>query len=180
MDAVDGFARLFEFRQRYGHGIGGSATRMNTEFSYGRTGASRFCGTRRAHSFFGRDFSERESFACNRSITGEILFLMAGILRRQRCVALSRYGRVTRRLEGAKASAFFEQCSLPDLLPEISGQTKSWRSICSEIHGRCFVLGAVCLLAATNTVAQGWQHIGNVQRVTKLSDGVELLAGKTK
>src|SRR2546430_11473985 len=45
---------------------------------------------------------------------------------------------------------------------------------------RCFVLGAVCLLAATNTVAQGWQHIGNVQRVTKLSDGVELLAGKTK
>jgi len=45
---------------------------------------------------------------------------------------------------------------------------------------RCFVLGAVCLLAGANSVAQGWQHIGNVQRVTKLSDGVELLAGKAK
>jgi len=45
---------------------------------------------------------------------------------------------------------------------------------------RCLVLGAVCLLAAGQTVAQGWQHIGIVQRVTKLSDGVELLAGKAK
>ena len=29
-------------------------------------------------------------------------------------------------------------------------------------------------------VAQGWQHIGNVQRVEKLKDGVELTAGAGK
>src|SRR5262252_7329039 len=28
--------------------------------------------------------------------------------------------------------------------------------------------------------AQGWQHLGNVQKVEKLPDGVELLAGKAK
>ena len=46
--------------------------------------------------------------------------------------------------------------------------------------GRCFALGAACLFAAAHCVAQGWQHIGNVQHLTKLNDGVELVAGKAK
>src|SRR5882762_7870352 len=29
-------------------------------------------------------------------------------------------------------------------------------------------------------VAQGWQHVGKVQRVEKLKDGVELIAGSAK
>src|SRR5579859_6449023 len=45
---------------------------------------------------------------------------------------------------------------------------------------RYVVLCVMCLVAAANATAQGWQHIGNVQRVTKLSDGVELIAGKAK
>ena len=42
----------------------------------------------------------------------------------------------------------------------------------------------VCLLASAlgcgSVLAQGWQHIGKVQRVEKLNDGVELAAGSTK
>ena len=49
-----------------------------------------------------------------------------------------------------------------------------------EKPGRFVALCAVCLFAAGNSIAQGWQHIGNVQRVTKLSDGIELSAGKAK
>jgi alpha-glucosidase len=45
---------------------------------------------------------------------------------------------------------------------------------------RCFLLFAILFLSAVSSRAQGWQHIGNVQRVTKLSDGVELIAGKAK
>jgi len=31
-----------------------------------------------------------------------------------------------------------------------------------------------------NVLAQGWQHVGKVQRVEKLKDGVELTAGSAK
>jgi len=37
-----------------------------------------------------------------------------------------------------------------------------------------------CALGTGATLAQGWQHIGNVQSVEKLKDGVELTAGKVK
>ncbi len=45
---------------------------------------------------------------------------------------------------------------------------------------RITALCGVMLLGATGLVAQGWQHVGAVQKVTKLSDGVELTAGKAK
>src|SRR5215470_2400024 len=45
---------------------------------------------------------------------------------------------------------------------------------------RFLVLYAACLFYAVSCVAQGWQHVGNVQRVTNLNDGVELTAGKVK
>jgi len=38
----------------------------------------------------------------------------------------------------------------------------------------------VCALGAGAAPAQGWQHLGKVQRVEKLNDGVELTAGTTK
>jgi alpha-glucosidase len=38
----------------------------------------------------------------------------------------------------------------------------------------------VCAMAGGATLAQGWQHIGKVQRVEKLKDGVELSAGAAK
>jgi len=38
----------------------------------------------------------------------------------------------------------------------------------------------VCALGAGAALAQGWQHIGNAQRVEKLKDGVELTAGTAK
>src|SRR5712664_4724589 len=37
-----------------------------------------------------------------------------------------------------------------------------------------------CALSGGAVVAQGWQHIGKVQRVEKLRDGVELTAGVAK
>ena len=37
-----------------------------------------------------------------------------------------------------------------------------------------------CAIALAAAAATGWQHIGNVQRVEKLKDGVELTAGKAK
>src|SRR5262249_22829235 len=49
-----------------------------------------------------------------------------------------------------------------------------------RITQRGFVLWAGVVCAGAGAMAQGWQHIGNVQRVTKLSDGVELTAGKAK
>jgi alpha-glucosidase len=38
----------------------------------------------------------------------------------------------------------------------------------------------VCAFIASNAAATGWQHIGNIQRVEKLPDGVELTAGSAK
>src|ERR1700719_67421 len=38
----------------------------------------------------------------------------------------------------------------------------------------------VPLVAPVALIAQGWQHIGSVQKVEKLPDGVELTAGKAK
>src|SRR5580704_17893694 len=38
----------------------------------------------------------------------------------------------------------------------------------------------LCAMAGGATFAQGWQHIGKVQRVEKLKDGVELSAGAAK
>src|SRR5438477_3753290 len=38
----------------------------------------------------------------------------------------------------------------------------------------------VPLLAPVALFAQGWQHVGSVQKVEKLSDGVELTSGKAK
>ena len=35
-------------------------------------------------------------------------------------------------------------------------------------------------LAGGSTLAQGWQHVGKVQRVEKMSDGVELTAEAAK
>ena len=43
--------------------------------------------------------------------------------------------------------------------------------------GICFLL---CSVSAGNAAATGWQHIGNVQRVEKLRDGVELTSGSAK
>src|SRR5271169_6170186 len=46
---------------------------------------------------------------------------------------------------------------------------------------KCIGVGMlVCALSATSAAATGWQHIGNVQRVEKLPDGVELTAGSAK
>ena len=38
----------------------------------------------------------------------------------------------------------------------------------------------VCTLGSGTAPAQGWQHIGKMQRVEKLKDGVELTAGTAK
>ena len=44
-----------------------------------------------------------------------------------------------------------------------------------------FLLPAVlALILPAASLAQGWQHVGNVQKVDKLPDGVELTAGKAK
>jgi len=37
-----------------------------------------------------------------------------------------------------------------------------------------------CAISSVSSTATGWQHIGNVQRVEKLPDGVELTAGSAK
>src|ERR1700721_1398558 len=38
----------------------------------------------------------------------------------------------------------------------------------------------LCRISISGAAATGWQHIGNVQRVEKLQDGVELTAGSAK
>ena len=38
----------------------------------------------------------------------------------------------------------------------------------------------LCAISSGSTAATGWQHIGNVQHVEKLQDGVELTAGSAK
>jgi alpha-glucosidase len=45
---------------------------------------------------------------------------------------------------------------------------------------RFALLAAIALISPTFLIAQGWQHIGNVQKVEKMPDGVELTAGKAK
>src|SRR5271163_1185077 len=38
----------------------------------------------------------------------------------------------------------------------------------------------LCAISSGSTAATGWQHIGNVQSVEKLKDGVELTTGSAK
>ena len=45
---------------------------------------------------------------------------------------------------------------------------------------RLFPFAFLTLLAPIALFAQGWQHVGSVQKVEKLPDGVELTAGKAK
>src|SRR5690242_21711011 len=46
---------------------------------------------------------------------------------------------------------------------------------------RCSGIGLLfCTAGIGPAAAAGWQHIGNVQRVEKLPDGVELIAGSAK
>src|SRR5215475_7205208 len=45
---------------------------------------------------------------------------------------------------------------------------------------RSFILALTMLLGSIMAPAQGWQHVGGVQKVDKLPDGVELTAGKAK
>src|ERR1700730_5678635 len=46
---------------------------------------------------------------------------------------------------------------------------------------RLFEIGLLtCALAGGPALAQGWQHLGKVQRVEKLQDGVEITAGTAK
>jgi len=47
-------------------------------------------------------------------------------------------------------------------------------------YRRCLLPVVVVLLAPLASFAQGWQHIGSVQKVDKLADGVELTGGKAK
>src|SRR5258708_4748395 len=42
------------------------------------------------------------------------------------------------------------------------------------------LLAFLALILPAVSLAQGWQHVGNVQKVDKLPDGVELTAGKAK
>jgi alpha-glucosidase len=50
-----------------------------------------------------------------------------------------------------------------------------------QVFSRCLLLpAAVGLLAPLLSLGQGWQHIGSVQKVDKLADGVELTGGKAK
>ena len=45
---------------------------------------------------------------------------------------------------------------------------------------RCVLLCASLLLASGHAWAAGWEHLGNVDRVQELKDGVELSAGKAR
>jgi len=46
---------------------------------------------------------------------------------------------------------------------------------------RCSGIGLLfCTVGGGPAAAAGWQHIGNVQRVERLPDGVELIAGSAK
>jgi alpha-glucosidase len=48
------------------------------------------------------------------------------------------------------------------------------------IPKRYLLPGLALLISPSAAIAQGWQHIGSVQKLEKLPDGVELTAGKTK
>src|SRR5208282_1964608 len=46
---------------------------------------------------------------------------------------------------------------------------------------KCIGIGLLLFaISCSSAAATGWQHIGNVQRVEKLPDGVELTAGSAK
>src|ERR1700737_4611340 len=45
---------------------------------------------------------------------------------------------------------------------------------------RCAIGLFVCGVCSNSAPSQGWQHIGAVQRVEKLRDGIELTAGRAK
>jgi alpha-glucosidase len=45
---------------------------------------------------------------------------------------------------------------------------------------RCFLLCALCMLSAARLQAAGWEHLGNVDHVQSLKDGVELFAGNAR
>jgi alpha-glucosidase len=50
-----------------------------------------------------------------------------------------------------------------------------------RVFARCLQMGLlVCALGGEAAPAQGWRHIGNVQRAEKLRDGLELTAGTAK
>ncbi len=50
-----------------------------------------------------------------------------------------------------------------------------------RVFARCFGMGLlVCAISGAAAVAQGWQHIGKVQRVEQFQDGIELTAGAAK
>ncbi|HXO92604.1 MAG TPA: hypothetical protein VN825_00625, partial [Candidatus Acidoferrum sp.] len=49
-----------------------------------------------------------------------------------------------------------------------------------KISRKLLRLALCALMAPVALFAQGWQHIGSVQKVEKLPDGVELTAGKAK
>lgn len=49
-----------------------------------------------------------------------------------------------------------------------------------RVLARYFYLTVLLLLLAGATCAQGWQHLGAVQRMEKLKDGVELSSGRAK
>jgi len=50
----------------------------------------------------------------------------------------------------------------------------------SQLAKRSATSLLVCAFSIGSAAASGWQHIGNVQRVEKLKDGVELTAGSAK
>ena len=49
-----------------------------------------------------------------------------------------------------------------------------------RISQRFLFFATLCCVAPVVLLGQGWQHIGNVQKVERLSDGVELTSGKAK
>ena len=49
-----------------------------------------------------------------------------------------------------------------------------------RISPRFLLPALLALILPLALLAQGWQHVGNVQKVEKLPDGVELTAGKAK
>src|ERR1700719_500583 len=61
---------------------------------------------------------------------------------------------------------FFQQPTERDSMPRLA----SWSGVTLLL----------CAISASSAAATGWQHIGNVQRVEKLKDGVELTAGSAK
>src|ERR1700752_261109 len=49
-----------------------------------------------------------------------------------------------------------------------------------RISQRFLLLATLCCFAPVVLLGQGWQHIGSVQKVERLPDGVELTSGKAK